>query len=137
MATDTGLGKDSYATLWQALCWLAYNHFDAQAPPGDGSVHQELKLARDTSGHKASLLEAVRDGKVSFEGRLGIHCDPPPTIGNTWRDLHRAGHSSEHSPIELKDWPGQYNDVVIGWESSTFLVPPRLDRRNCPTGSPR
>ena len=122
MVKDTKPGKDSYATLWQALCWLAYNDFDAHDPDGDGSLHQDIKLAYNTSGHKASLLEAVRDGKVSFEGRLGVHCDPPPSPGDTWREYHRTGHSSDHSSIEPKDWPSNYEDSVIGWNPSTLLT---------------
>ena len=122
--------KQHHASLWQALWRLAYSSFDAKDPSGGDSVREAIKIAHNTIPQKFVLLDAARDGSVSFEGRLGARCDPPPAPGDTWREYCWTAHASEFTSIPSTDWPeiglraeGQIDWQGIDWEGSKLKTP--------------
>ncbi len=123
MAQDSETKRTEHATLWEALCWLAYDDFDAHKRSVDRSVREDLVLAFNTSGHKRALLQAAQKGRIDFEGRLGARCDPPPSPSDTWEQFHWAAHSSAFSKIELTDWPAETDNEVIDWQNSGLQTP--------------
>ena len=123
MSQDSKTKRTDYATLWQTLCWLAYDDFGAHEPPGGRNVREELILAFNTSGHKRALLQAAREGRVHFEGLLGMRVDPPASPSDTWEQFHWAAHSSAFSKIELTDWPAETDNEVIDWQNSGLRTP--------------
>ena len=50
----------TYATLWQALCYLSYDSLEAKNPEGGGSLRETIRITRDTTPQKPALLESVR-----------------------------------------------------------------------------
>ncbi len=119
----------TYATLWQALCYQAYDSLEAKDPEG-GSVGETIRIARDTTPQKPALLEATQDGSIAFEGHLGARCDPPPSPDDTWRDFYWTGHGSEFTAISADDWPkvkyrveGEIDWRGIDWEGSKLKTP--------------
>ena len=123
MAADNKRGQDDYATLWQALCWLAYDNLHAHDPDDDRRLRDEIKLSRDMQGHKATLLDAARDSNLAFEGRLGVRCDPPPSPADTWHDFHWTGHAEDYCPIKQNYWPREFDDTkVLNWEDSVLRI---------------
>ena len=120
----------TYATLWQALCYLSYDSLEAKDPEGDVSLRETIRITRDTTPQKPALLEAAQDGSIAFEGRLGARCDPPPSPDDTWRDFHWTGHGSEFTAIPSTDWPeieykaeGKIDWCGIDWEGSKLRTP--------------
>ena len=120
----------TYATLWQALCYLSYDSLEAKDPEGDVSLRETIRIARDTTPQKPALLEGAQDGSIAFEGRLGARCDPPPSPNDHWRDFHWTGYGSEFTAISADDWPkvehrgeGQIDWRGIDWEGSKLKTP--------------
>ena len=115
--------QQQHASLWQALCWLTYGNPYAHAPKSDRSLRNELTLNPEIQGHKTVLLKAVRDSKLSFEGKLGARCDPPPSPVDTWENFHWTGHAEDYRPVEPKDWPSEFDAKVIDWQASVVRTP--------------